>query len=161
MARARTRLTKALDQPVYVVTGRGPDGEPQGCLVGFATQTSIHPTRFLVCVSRRNRTFSAATSATALAVHVLGRAHAPVARLFGGTTGDEVDKFARCDWEEGPGGVPLLRDCAGWMCGPVVARVDVGDHLGVLIAPSRARDGDVGGQLTVHDLDDLEPGHSP
>lgn len=155
------RLTKALDQPVYVVTGRDADGVPQGCLVGFATQASIHPLRFLACVSRENRTFSAAESAPAMAVHVLDRSRGSAARLFGGETGDDVDKFARCAWREGPGGVPVLQDCAAWFAGPVVARFDMGDHLGVLIAPEHGEDGPVRPQMTVHDLAGMEPGHHP
>jgi len=49
-------LVGDLEYPMFVVTARA-DGEPLGCLVGFATQTSIDPPRFAVCLSHRNRTF--------------------------------------------------------------------------------------------------------
>ena len=32
-----------------------------------------------------------------------------IAELFGSETGDEVDKFARCAWHEGPAGLPISR----------------------------------------------------
>ena len=62
------------DYPMFVVTAVDPGtGARAGCLVGFATQTSIEPFRFLVCLSRRNRTYRVARAATVLAVHVLDR----------------------------------------------------------------------------------------
>ena len=54
---------------------------------------------------------------------VPARRAATLAELFGGETGDEVDKFARCAWHEGPEGVPMLDGCANRFVGPgAVAR---------------------------------------
>ena len=39
-----------LEYPMFIVTTRAGE-EPLGCLVGFATQTSIDPPRFIVCLS--------------------------------------------------------------------------------------------------------------
>jgi hypothetical protein len=47
-----------LDHPMVVVTTRA-GNERAGCLVGFATQVSIGPPRFLVGLSKRNRTYRA------------------------------------------------------------------------------------------------------
>jgi flavin reductase (DIM6/NTAB) family NADH-FMN oxidoreductase RutF len=104
------RLVATLDYPMFVVCTRahGTDDPPAGCLVGFATQTSIHPPRFLVGLSRRNHTYRIAENATHLAVHVVSRRDRPLAELFGGQTGDWVDKFDRCDWSPGPAGMPIL-----------------------------------------------------
>jgi flavin reductase (DIM6/NTAB) family NADH-FMN oxidoreductase RutF len=49
-------LVGNLEYPMFIVTARA-DGEPLGCLVGFATQTSIDPPRFAVCLSHNNRTY--------------------------------------------------------------------------------------------------------
>src|SRR3954451_16023833 len=43
-------LVSELDDPMFIVTVAGPM-ERAGCLVGFATQCSIHPPRFLLCLS--------------------------------------------------------------------------------------------------------------
>src|SRR5690242_18770420 len=43
-----------LESPMFIVTARA-GAEPLGCLVGFATQTSIDPPRFAVCLSHNNR----------------------------------------------------------------------------------------------------------
>src|SRR6266550_1522175 len=100
-------FTLHLEYPMYVVTAAA-DGERDGCLVGFATQCSIHPPRFLVCLSVKNRTFRIAKTAPVLAVHLVGHDQHDLAELFGGETADEVDKLAQWPWREGAGGVPLL-----------------------------------------------------
>jgi flavin reductase (DIM6/NTAB) family NADH-FMN oxidoreductase RutF len=147
-----------LDYPMYVVTAY--DGtERAGCLVGFTTQCSIDPPRFLVCLSEKNHTFRVARGAPALAVHVLTAEHRATAELFGSETGDEVDKFARTPWREGPDGVPVLDDAAAWFAGRVVDRVPLGDHTGYLLEPYAGEvRGDVA-PLTFQDLRDLDPGH--
>ena len=63
------KLVALLNYPMYVVTTHANDVSA-GCLVGFASQTSIHPPRFLVGLSRRNHTFRVSADATHLAVPV-------------------------------------------------------------------------------------------
>ena len=122
-------LVAVLDYPMFVVTVRA--GEHRaGCLVGFASQASIRPPRFLVGISQRNYTFRIAQDATHLAVHVLSRRHVALAELFGSQTGDQVDKFSQCAWHSGPFGVPILDDAAAWFVGEVIDRFAFGDHVG-------------------------------
>ena len=134
-------------------------GEKAGCLVGFATQCSIHPPRFAVWISRANHTFTVALEARVLAVHFPSSGDLELAALFGGETGDEVDKFARCRWREGPGGVPVLEDCARWFAGEVVEHIPTDDHVGFLLAPVHVESGPWPGQLGFKSVRDLSPGH--
>lgn len=151
-------LVTALDYPVFVVTVHAQDTQA-GCLVGFASQTSINPPRFLVGLSKRNRTFRVAAEATHLAVHVFDREHLDIPTLFGTKTGDSFDKFARCAWRPGPEQVPILDDAAGWFVGRILDRHALGDHLGYLLEP-------VAGESPQHDqilvsfadVRDLTPG---
>lgn len=147
-----------LDYPMFVVTAT--DGaELSGCLVGFTTQTSIDPPRFLVCLSERNHTLRVALRAEVLAVHVLGEDQHQLAELFGGETGDETDKFARVSWRPGPEGVPLLDACPAHLVGRVLDHGPLGDHVGFLLEPvevGASGDDDV---LTLEDVADVEPGH--
>jgi flavin reductase (DIM6/NTAB) family NADH-FMN oxidoreductase RutF len=153
------RLMSLLDYPMFVVTTRA-DYEQSGCLVGFSTQVSINPPRFLVGLSKRNRTYRVASRAAHLAVHLLPRTHAELARLFGSETGDRVDKFARCAWHAGPEGIPILDDAEAWFVGAVLSRYDVGDHVGHLIEPVAGHAPERFEQLvTFSDVRDLEPGH--
>src|SRR3954468_19296107 len=104
------RLVGELDYPMLVVTAAAGD-ERAGCLVGFATQTSIDPARFTVYLSKANRTYRVARSAEALGVHFLAKGDEDLAELFGGQTGDDVDKFAQVEFHEAVVGVPMLERC--------------------------------------------------
>ena len=146
-----------LEYPMFIVTARA-GGERLGCLVGFTTQTSIDPPRFAVCLSRENRTYRRGRDSTALAVHGVPADAEDLAELFGGETADDVDKFARCAWHDGPEGLPILDRCDRWFVGRVLQRVDAGDHELVLLEPiaaSAGREDD----FTFHRAKRIAPGH--
>jgi flavin reductase (DIM6/NTAB) family NADH-FMN oxidoreductase RutF len=156
------KFVSGFDYPMFVVTTVDPGtGTRAGCLVGFTTQTSIEPFRYLVCISQRNHTYRTAERATVLAVHVLGREkdQLELAALFGEQTGDEVDKFAQCSWRPGPEGVPLLTDAHRHLVGRIVERVDFGDHIGFLLAPIEVAISAESDPLSFQSLPDMEPGH--
>ncbi len=131
-----------------------------GCLVGFATQVSIDPWRFLVALSVDNRTYEVAQRATHLAVHLVGPGDGDVAELFGGETGDEVDKFAGGPDHSSIDDVVVLDDLPA-LIGRIRARVPFGDHVGHLLDPVAVTGPDVSGARTLRreDLHGLRPGH--
>jgi flavin reductase (DIM6/NTAB) family NADH-FMN oxidoreductase RutF len=149
------QLVGQLDYPMFIVTAAS-GGERDGCLVGFATQVSIDPPRFLVCISKKNRTYRLAEQA--VAVHVVPDDAEELAELFGGETGDDVDKLERTSWSEGPEGLPLLDGCESWFAGRILDRLDFGDHEGLLLDPFEARDGG-GAAFTFQRAKRIEPGH--
>ncbi|NMN98769.1 flavin reductase [Antrihabitans stalactiti] len=152
------KFVALLDSPVFIVTVHAA-GERAGCLVGFASQVSMDPPRFLVGLSNKNFTYRVARNAQHLAVHLVSSDDVALAELFGGSTGDEVDKFARCAWTTGPHELPVLTDALAWFSGRIVHTVDFGDHVGFLLEPEG---GDVGAKediVTTSDVADLEPGH--
>lgn len=155
------RFVARLDYPMFVLTTATPEGERAGCLIGFASQCSIEPPRFAVWVSDRNHTFGVARRAGVVAVHAPAADQRAVAELFGGTTGDEVDKFDRIGWHPGPEGAPILDDVDAWFVGRVVEHLDTGDHLGLLLEPLAASAGDAPAGLTFQSVKDIEPGHAP
>lgn len=147
-----------LDYPMFIATTSA-DDERAGCLVGFATQCSIYPPRFLVCLSDKNRTYRVARRAEALAVHFVPSSAGHLAELFGSETGDAVDKFARCAWHEGPGGLPILDECDNWFVGAILARHGLGDHVGFVLEPIAAHSGTPLDEFTFHRARRMEPGH--
>jgi len=151
-------LVGNLEYPMFIVTARA-GGEPLGCLIGFATQTSIDPPRFLVCLSHQNRTYRKGRDAEFLGVHCVPATGGRIAELFGGETGDEVDKFARVRWREGPDGVPLLDDCPNRFVGRVLERVEAGDHDAFLLAPVAAERAEDSAEFTFHRAKRIAPGH--
>jgi len=156
------KLVTRLEYPMYVVTVVA-RGERSGCLVGFGTQTSIHPERFLACISRKNHTFPVASEADLLAVHFLSNdpRERELAVLFGSETGDRVDKFKGVAWHEGPGGVPLLDDIPNRLVGRVLDRLDLGDHVGFLLEPVAADLSPGFDELGFQEAKGIEPGHRP
>jgi flavin reductase (DIM6/NTAB) family NADH-FMN oxidoreductase RutF len=159
---ALVRLAEHADTPMAIVTAASRDGERSGCLVGFWTQCSIDPPRVLACISKTNHTFSVASAADFLAIHWLADDDRGLAELFGGETGDEIDKFERCSWRPGPGGVPILDGTKGWVAGPVADRVDVGDHVACVVDADCGGESDASAdQLGFQAVKGLEPGHEP
>lgn len=140
-----------LDYPMFIATVPG-----DGCLVGFATQCSIDPLRFLVCLSNKNKTYRLARDATHMAVHVVPEDRDDLAELFGGETADDVDKLAQVEWSEGEGRVPLIAGCP-YLVGSVLRAFEVGDHvafeLDVLETEGSAR------PLRFQQAKRIEPGH--
>ncbi|TAK69034.1 MAG: flavin reductase [Actinomycetota bacterium] len=144
---------------MFIVTTQA-DGELAGCLVGFASQVSIRPRRFLVGLSDKNHTFAVASRASHLIVHVVRRDDRELAELFGEQTGDTVDKFARCSWQPGPHDVPVLAGPPAWFSGRILLRERLGDHVAFLLEPEQGSAGeDLGDLLTFSDVSDLQAGH--
>jgi flavin reductase (DIM6/NTAB) family NADH-FMN oxidoreductase RutF len=140
-----------------VTTAAG--GERAGCLVGFATQSSINPGLFLACISVRNHTYRVAERASALAVHVVPEGGHEIAELFGGVTGDEEDKFSRCEWTPGPEELPLLTACPSWFAGWILSRTPLGDHTGFLLDPFDGADSGPHRWLPFSRAKGIKPGH--
>jgi flavin reductase (DIM6/NTAB) family NADH-FMN oxidoreductase RutF len=153
------RLVAALDYPLYVVTA-SVGNELTGCLIGFATQCSIHPRRFLACISKKNHTFRVAAQSAVLAVHIVDETNKQIAELFGGETGDAVDKFSAVGWHI-VDGVPILDACPRWFTATVMQRIDLGDHVGHVLEPLSVQAGPDSGQLSYQQAHDIEPGHQP
>ena len=154
-------LVGSRDTAMLVVTAAA-DGVLAGCLVGFHSQCGIEPRRYAVWISKANETYRVARRAEHFAVHVPRAHQLDVAELFGGETGDEVDKFAGGGWTEGPGGVPLLAACPDRFLGRRVDLVDVGaDHVCVVLAPVRTDRSAAapGPWLTYERAKDIPPGH--
>lgn len=155
---ALAELLSGLDRTMWILTV-AVEGERSGCLMGFATQAGLDPPRFLACVSRDNHTFGVAMVAEHVAVHACpDEPDLALARLFGEETGDEVDKFARCAWRDGPEGQPVLEGVPGWFVGRVLDRFDLGDHVGLLLEPV-AVEGELDGVLTFERAQDLDAAH--
>jgi flavin reductase (DIM6/NTAB) family NADH-FMN oxidoreductase RutF len=151
-------LMGELDYSMFIVTAAAGDRR-EGCLVGFAAQTSVDPPRFLVCLSEKNRTTRLASEVDHLAVHFVPAQAEELAELFGGTTGDDQDKFARCAWQAGPEGLPILDECENWFVGRVVERMDLGDHIGHLLEPEVSCHGATGPEFSFHRAKRIDSGH--
>ena len=153
-------LVSHLDYSLFIVTAAH-RGERAGCLIGFASQVSIHPPRFLACLSVKNRTYRVAGHADTLVVHPVPEDAEDLALLFGGETGDEIDKFERCQWTPGPGDAPVLAELENWFAGRVLERIEFGDHIGFLLQPTEVSNEDSKEPFTFRRGRWIDPGHEP
>jgi flavin reductase (DIM6/NTAB) family NADH-FMN oxidoreductase RutF len=168
-AAAFDALVARLDTAMVVVTvaAEGAGGEVDGCLVGFHSQSSIDPRRYVVWLSVANRTFrlAAELATTHLAVHLLSARDHDLAERFGGATGDDpdVDKLGDLPWSPGAGGTPLLDALPERFVGRILERLRVagGDHVGFVLEPESAevRAGAAEGPLRMARTGDIDPGH--
>jgi flavin reductase (DIM6/NTAB) family NADH-FMN oxidoreductase RutF len=155
-----TKLVSQLDYSLFIVTTAA-HGERAGCLIGFASQVSIDPPRFLAGLSTKNRTFRIAREAEVLIIHFVPEQAEELATLFGGETGDDIDKFERCRWREGPKRAPILEDLENWFAGKILERIDLGDHWGFVLEPIAGEVGRSSSPLTFRRAKWIEPGHEP
>jgi flavin reductase (DIM6/NTAB) family NADH-FMN oxidoreductase RutF len=158
-----TRTCESLNFPMTIVTAF--DGhERSGCLLGFHTQCSIHPRRWLVCVSKTNHTFGVAERAEWLVVHLLRDDQHALAEFFGGVTADDIlphEKFDLWSWRPGPGGTPILAGC-DWLAGRILERFETGDHVAhVLEIAEVGQEHPPAPQLGSMDVRDIIAGHAP
>jgi flavin reductase (DIM6/NTAB) family NADH-FMN oxidoreductase RutF len=151
-------LVDRVDYPLYVVTAADAT-EISGCLAGFVTQSSIRPSRFIVCISKQNHTFRVAEQATGLAVHLVGTDQHDLASLFGEQSGDVVDKFDHVHWRRGATGAPILADCSAWIEGQILWHTTAGDHEAFLVTVEDGGTGPRQGQLDRRAAGDLQAGH--
>lgn len=152
-------VVAGLDPAMAIVTTVS-GGERAGCLVGFHTQCSIDPPRYVVWLSKANHTFRVALHAEHFAVHFPAEGSAELPRLFGTESGDTTDKFIRCAWSEGPGGVPVLTDCPNRLLARRVALLDEGsDHVCLVLAPTEVVATASFRPLRLSHVAHLRPGH--
>jgi flavin reductase (DIM6/NTAB) family NADH-FMN oxidoreductase RutF len=109
-------IVSDLEYPTFIVTARAGE-ERLGCLVGFTTQASIDPPRFVVCLSHNNRTCRVGRDSTMLGVHAV-----PTRRVR--PRGTLRRRDLRRDGQvrplrvaRGPEGVPILDRCESWSPG--------------------------------------------
>ena len=92
-------------------------------------------------------------------VHVVPEDAGDLVELFGGETGDTEDKFQRCEWHEGPLGLPLLDGCPSWFAGRIVQRVALGDHVGRVLEPFAGSADQPGRPFPLSRAKRVDPGH--
>ena len=146
-----------LEYPMFIVTARAGD-ERLGCLVGFATQTSIDPPRFAVCLSHRNRTYRRGHDADVLGVHCVPADARRWPSCSAARPGTRSTSSRAATGTTGPRACPILDACVNWFVGRVLHRIAAGDHDLFLLEPVAASAGDQD-EFTFHRAKRIEPGH--
>ena len=129
-----------LPQPVAVVTGLSPSGQPVGMTVSSLTSASLAPPLVLFCPAVTSRTWAAARERGTFAVNILGHQHVELAVRFAGPG----DRFAGLRTLPADVGIPMLADALTVLVCDVGDEHPAGDHtvvLGRVRAVHALRDG--------------------
>ena len=102
-----------------------PDGEPAGLVVNSLASVSLEPPLVSFCPSRTSFTWGRMRRTGRFGVSVLGSGHAGFAAA---AARPGADRFAGLDWQNGAGGVPLLRDALATLECTIADEHPAGDH---------------------------------
>ena len=117
-----------LPQPVAVVTGLDPAGEPVGMTVSSLTSASLAPPLVLFCPALTARAWAAARERGCFAVNILGRQHSELALRFA----RPGHRFAGLRTLPTDDGIPMLADALTVLVCDVHDEHPAGDHTVVL-----------------------------
>ena len=133
-----------LEYPMFIVTARAADGEPLGCLVGFTTQASIDPPRFIACLSHATAPTARTRRARARRARRARRRRRPRRAV---RRRDRATRSTSSRAATGTRGRRACRSSTAARTGSRAAcsaRFDAGDHDAFLLEPLAGGSGDAG-----------------
>lgn len=123
--RAFRQALGAFATGVTIVTTRDVEGRPVGLTANSFNSVSLDPPLVLWSLALNSQNLPAFRQAPTWAVHILAASQEDMSRRFA-TRGS--DKFADIEFEHGPGGAPLLNDCAARFLCKATFEYEGGDH---------------------------------
>jgi flavin reductase (DIM6/NTAB) family NADH-FMN oxidoreductase RutF/rubredoxin len=115
---------------LYVVSSS--DGNKlNGYISNTVFQVTADPAQFAIACSKNNFTTGIISKSRTFAISALKKdASAELIGIFGYKSGNDIDKFSRCNYKTGLTGAPvLLDDTIAWFECEVVHSLDVGSHI--------------------------------
>jgi len=113
-------------QGVTIVTTRI-DGEPHGLTVSSFTSVSLSPPLVMFAIDRSSRSYRAIRAGDWYGIHILSSDQSRLSEIFAGRISVD-DKFRGINLDEGPGGVPVIRESPAHLICKRYAVYEAGDH---------------------------------
>lgn len=110
---------------VTIVTTRDPEGRPVGLTANSFNSVSLTPPLVLWSLALNSQNLNAFRQAPTWVVHILAAGQEDLSSRFASRG---TDKFAGLDYEDGPGGAPLLAGCAARFVCQSTFEYEGGDH---------------------------------
>jgi 3-hydroxy-9,10-secoandrosta-1,3,5(10)-triene-9,17-dione monooxygenase reductase component len=110
---------------VTIVTTRDPEGQPVGLTANSFNSVSLSPPLVLWSLALNSQNLDAFRKAPTWVVHILGAGQEALSSRFASRG---TDKFAGLEFEDGPGGAPLLEGCAARFVCQSTFEYEGGDH---------------------------------
>ena len=161
-----TTTPPLLSVPTYSLATVGPDGKTNMNILTYATPISIQPDRlWAIGLYKGTLTYDNFVRDKKGILQLLTNEHAPIVRLLGGTSGNDIDKDEECsklgfEWTGlGNGKQPhVLKKCASYLCLELLQDklVDGGSHdIAICRVTSMHKDGLNEDQLSTQKLREL------
>ncbi|MCS7145999.1 MAG: flavin reductase family protein [Nitrososphaerota archaeon] len=113
-------------QGVTVVTTKI-NGRPFGMTVSSFTSVSMDPPLVMMAIDRSSNTHKAFIDSQIFVVHLLSSDQAQLSEIFAGRAKTE-NRFEGIGYDEGVGGVPILRDAPAHLICQKYKVYEAGDH---------------------------------
>ncbi|NBB50410.1 hypothetical protein GVN24_19225 [Rhizobium sp. CRIBSB] len=110
---------------VTIVTTRDPEGRPVGLTANSFNSVSLSPPLVLWSLALNSQNLNAFRQAPTWVVHILGAGQEALSSRFASRG---TDKFAGLEFQDGPGGAPLLDGCAARFVCQSTFEYEGGDH---------------------------------
>ncbi|HMT47156.1 MAG TPA: flavin reductase family protein [Novosphingobium sp.] len=117
---------RRLASAVAIVAAKG-DAGPVGMAATSVTSLTADPPAVLICVNRSTLLHGLLVPTAPLSVNLLSRHQQDVSAAFGGGVPQE-ERFRIGDWQDGPGGVPLLAGAQANLSCVIDAMLAYGTH---------------------------------
>ncbi|MCK9563776.1 MAG: flavin reductase [Bacteroidales bacterium] len=111
---------------VTVVTTRGTEGNDVGLTANSFNSVSLDPPMVLWSLGKSSLSLAHFKAASHFAVHILSQSQEALSATFARRGSD---KFAGLDISRGPGGIPLLDECATRFTCRTAYQYEGGDHI--------------------------------
>lgn len=129
---AKQTVLRLFPYGLHAITMRDDDGE-HAFVAAWVMQAAFAPPMVAMAVENASRGLPLIREARAFAVNVLGAKQRDLATRLGSTSADVPEKLGGAATTAGPAlGVPILRDCLGWLECRLVATMPAGSHTLVL-----------------------------
>jgi flavin reductase (DIM6/NTAB) family NADH-FMN oxidoreductase RutF len=107
---------------IAVITLRKKDGSPTGFIATSLASLSANPPIATFNMAQTASSWSSVSLDTPVLIHLLSVDNVELAKKM---AGESDQRFEGDHWEEGPGGLPLLKNVHAWMSATVVTVTEV------------------------------------
>jgi len=127
---------------IAVVTLLKKDGSPTGFIASSLASLSANPPIASFNMAQTASSWSSLTVDTPVIIHMLSTTNLDLAHKM---AGESDQRFTGDHWEEGPGGLPILKNVHAWLSATIVAVTEV--EFSAMVA-ARVTGGSMGAPAT-------------
>jgi len=127
--KTRRKTLRLLTNGMYVLTSRGPDGQPVAATITWVSQASFKPPLLMIALRKEGSIFRGLRDSRVAALHVLAKNQKDIAKKFFATSKSSAAPLNGEPFFEGKTSAPILKNLPAYIeCKVMDIREDYGDH---------------------------------